>query len=421
MAELLGFPPETRTQGGAPLTYVAGSSPRLPSAQDDTTILAPTADSVVISNVRERAPRVHRERRRSATSLMQAQINDLILSRECERCRSDLPSEEASGLMAASRVCRLELGEARDREYLEQRSGYENRFGNGLSQVKRELDQQQAARASGGTARPPKLRLSRLGERGGHKGALHATEARRELVELGRQESARKFLQWQELGERSRVQPRNGKFSPRELQKLSPRYGHPGHAFVPAVRLVGVVASAYAERACTPRALACPCAAQLAPARSGCAADAHTLRSAGPLLRYRVLGPPERRAIRRPAPGGLATAAAAPAIQPQGGDPVEPLLRCFVGPTVEAAAQKCRPWGAAAAPSVGRSGSGLRPPPLGCWLLESLCTSHLWPHRPPFTSRAPPETRWVPTPTPNPNPNQVGANLDGHDAPRNAR
>ena len=99
--------------------------------------------------------------------------------------------------------------------------------------MKRELDQQ-PARASGGTARPPKLRLSRLGERGGHKGALHATEARRELVELGRQESARKFLQWQELGERSRVQPRNGKFSPRELQKLSPRYGHPGHAFVPA-------------------------------------------------------------------------------------------------------------------------------------------------------------------------------------------
>ena len=256
MAELLGFPPETRTQGGAPLTYVADSSPRLPSAQDDTTILAPTADSVVISNVRERAPRVsygvHRER-----STIAAQINDLILSRERERCRLDLGadgpwgSDEASGLMAASRVCRLELGEARDREYLEQRSGYENRFGNGLSQVKRELDQQQAARAGGGTARPPRLRLSRLGE-GGHKGALHATEARRELVELGRQESARKFLQWQELGERSRVQPRNRKFSPRELQKLSPRYGHPGHAFVPALRLVGVVASAYAESACTP-------------------------------------------------------------------------------------------------------------------------------------------------------------------------
>jgi hypothetical protein len=243
------------------------------------------------------APHIHHK------SVAQAQINDLVLSKERERCRSDLPSEEVSGLMAASRVCRLELGEARDREYLQQCSGYETRFGSGLSQVKRELDQQQAALASGGTARPLKLRLSRLGERGGHEGALHAADARRELVELGRQESARKFLQWQELGKRSRLQPRNGKFSPRELQKLSPRYGRPGHEFVPALQLVGIVTSASAERACTPRALACPCAAQLAPARSGCAADAHTFPSAGPLFAGRVLGPPKRRAILRPAPG----------------------------------------------------------------------------------------------------------------------
>ena len=137
----------------------------------------------------------------------------------------------------------------------------------------------------------------------GHEGALHAADARRELVELGRQESARKFLQWQELGKRSRLQPRNGKFSPRELQKLSPRYGRPGHEFVPALQLVGIVTSASAERACTPRALACPCAAQLVPARSGCAADAHTFPSAGPLFAGRVLGPPKRRAILRPAPG----------------------------------------------------------------------------------------------------------------------
>jgi hypothetical protein len=298
MAELLGFPPETRAQGGARLTYMADSSPQLPSAQDDT-ILAATADSVVISNMLAApgAPHIHHK------SVAQAQINDLVLSKERERCRSDLPSEEVSGLMAASRVCRLELGEARDREYLQQCSGYETRFGSGLSQVKRELDQQQAALASGGTARPLKLRLSRLGERGGHEGALHAADARRELVELGRQESARKFLQWQELGKRSRLQPRNGKFSPRELQKLSPRYGHPGRAFVPAWQPAGVVASASAERACAPRALACPCAAQLAPARSGCAADAHTFPSAGPLFAGRVLGPPKRRAILRPAPG----------------------------------------------------------------------------------------------------------------------
>lgn len=232
MAELLGFPPETRAQGGARLTYMADSSPQLPSAQDDT-ILAATADSVVISNMLAApgAPHIHHK------SVAQAQINDLVLSKERERCRSDLPSEEVSGLMAASRVCRLELGEARDREYLQQCSGYETRFGSGLSQVKRELDQQQAALASGGTARPLKLRLSRLGERGGHEGALHAADARRELVELGRQESARKFLQWQELGKRSRLQPRNGKFSPRELQKLSPRYGRPGHEFVPAPSL----------------------------------------------------------------------------------------------------------------------------------------------------------------------------------------
>ena len=298
MAELLGFPPETRAQGGARLTYMADSSPQLPSAQDDT-ILAATADSVVISNMLAApgAPHIHHK------SVAQAQINDLVLSKERERCRSDLPSEEVSGLMAASRVCRLELGEARDREYLQQCSGYETRFGSGLSQVKRELDQQQAALASGGTARPLKLRLSRLGERGGHEGALHAADARRELVELGRQESARKFLQWQELGKRSRLQPRNGKFSPRELQKLSPRYGRPGHEFVPALQLVGIVTSASAERVCTPRALACPCAAQLAPARSGCAADAHTFPSAGPLFAGRVLGPPKRRAILRPAPG----------------------------------------------------------------------------------------------------------------------
>jgi len=298
MAGLLGFPPETRAQGGARLTYMADSSPQLPSAQDDT-ILAATADSVVISNMLAApgAPHIHHK------SVAQAQINDLVLSKERERCRSDLPSEEVSGLMAASRVCRLELGEARDREYLQQCSGYETRFGSGLSQVKRELDQQQAALASGGTARPLKLRLSRLGERGGHEGALHAADARRELVELGRQESARKFLQWQELGKRSRLQPRNGKFSPRELQKLSPRYGRPGHEFVPALQLVGIVTSASAERACTPRALACPCAAQLAPARSGCAADAHTFPSAGPLFAGRVLGPPKRRAILRPAPG----------------------------------------------------------------------------------------------------------------------
>jgi hypothetical protein len=298
MAELLGFPPETRAQGGARLTYMADSSPQLSSAQDDT-ILAATADSVVISNMLAApgAPHIHHK------SVAQAQINDLVLSKERERCRSDLPSEEVSGLMAASRVCRLELGEARDREYLQQCSGYETRFGSGLSQVKRELDQQQAALASGGTARPLKLRLSRLGERGGHEGALHAADARRELVELGRQESARKFLQWQELGKRSRLQPRNGKFSPRELQKLSPRYGRPGHEFVPALQLVGIVTSASAERVCTPRALACPCAAQLAPARSGCAADAHTFPSAGPLFAGRVLGPPKRRAILRPAPG----------------------------------------------------------------------------------------------------------------------
>ena len=299
MAELLGFPPGTRTQGGAPLTYMADSSPQLPSAQNGTILATTTADSVVISDrlVAPGAPHIHRER------VVKAQINDLILSKERERCRSDLPSEEASGLMAASQVCRLELGEARDREYLEQRSGYEARFGSGLSQVKHELDQQQAARASGGTARPPKLRLSRLGERGGHEGALPAAEARRELVEFGRQESSRKFLQWQELAKRPRAQPRNGKFSPRELGMLSPRYGHPGHAFVPALQLVGIVASASAVRACTPCALASPCAAQLAPTRSGCAADAHTFPSAGPFLRGQVLGPPKRRAIRRPAPG----------------------------------------------------------------------------------------------------------------------
>ena len=247
MAELLGFPPETRTNG-APLTTIASSSP---GAQDDT-ILATAADSVVIS--------VHvapRERRATASharreSVVQAQVNDLVLSRERERCRSDLPSEEASGLMAASLACRLELGEARDREYLQQRSGYEERFGSGIAQVTRELDQQQAARASAGKragAMPP-LRLSRLGEPGGNEAALRAAEARRELFELGRQESARKFLQWQELAKRTRVQPRNGKFSPRELQKLSPRYGHPGRAFVPAWQPAGVVASASAERAC---------------------------------------------------------------------------------------------------------------------------------------------------------------------------
>ena len=248
MAELLGFPPETRTHG-APLTTIASSSP---SAQDDT-ILATAADSVVISNVHV----VPRERRATASharreSVVQAQVNDLVLSRERERCRSDLPSEEASGLMAASLACRLELGEARDREYLEQRSGYEERFGSGIAQVTRELDQQQAARASAGKragAMPP-LRLSRLGEQGGNEAALRAAEARRELFELGRQESARKFLQWQELAKRTRVQPRNGKFSPRELQKLSPRYGHPGRAFVPAWQPAGVVASASAERAC---------------------------------------------------------------------------------------------------------------------------------------------------------------------------
>jgi hypothetical protein len=115
MAELLAFPPETRTHG-APLTTIANSSP---SAQGDT-ILATAADSVVISNVlvapRERraaAPHIHRE------SVVQAQVNDLVLSQERERCRSDLPSEEASGLMAASLACRLELGGARDREYRE--------------------------------------------------------------------------------------------------------------------------------------------------------------------------------------------------------------------------------------------------------------------------------------------------------------
>jgi hypothetical protein len=183
---------------------------------------------------------------------VQAQVNDLVLSQERERCRSDLPSEEASGLMAASLACRLELGEARDREYLEQRSGYEERFGSGIAHVKRELDQQQAARASAGkrAGAVPPLRLSRLGERGGNEAAHRAAEARRELFELGRQESARKFLHWQELATRTRVQPLNGKFSPRELQKLSPRYGHPGRAFVPAWQPAGVVASASAERAC---------------------------------------------------------------------------------------------------------------------------------------------------------------------------
>lgn len=244
MAELLGFPPETRTHG-APT--IANSSP---SAQDDT-ILATAADSVVISNAhvapRERraaASHIHRE------SVRQAQVNDLVLSQERERCRSDLPSEETSGLMAASLACRLELGEARDREYLVQRSEYEERFGSGIAQVKRELDQQQAARASAGKragAMPP-LRLSSLGEWGGNEAALRAAEARRELFELGRQESARKFLQWQELARRTRVQPRNGKFSPRELQKLSPGYGHPGRAFVPAWQPAGVVASASAEK-----------------------------------------------------------------------------------------------------------------------------------------------------------------------------
>ena len=162
-----------------------------------------------------------------------AQVNDLILNKERQRCSSDLPSEETSGLLAASRVCRLELGEARDREYIEQRSGYLERFGSGLSQVKRELDLQQAARETGGTARPPKLRLNG-GLRAGEEGGLRAGEARRELVELARRESSRKFLQWQELAKRPRVQPHNGKFSPRELQKLSPRYGQPERAFVPA-------------------------------------------------------------------------------------------------------------------------------------------------------------------------------------------
>ena len=140
-------------------------------------------------------------------------------------------------------------------------------------------------------------------------------------------------------------------------------------------------------------------------ARSGCAADARALPCAGPLCQHRVLGPPERRALRRPAPGRLATADAAPASQPQGGGPVEPRVRRLVGTAVEAA----RPE----APSLGRRGSGLPPPhpgatgsSRGSWRLASGRTSRHAPQGPSHQA-----CRLS---------HQVEAHLAGHDAHRNA-
>ena len=340
----------TRTQQLDDTLARTGEPPPRLSQQD--AIRVNTADySVVISDVVV-APTVPHIRRKSVVT---AQIINLILNKERERCRSDDLSEDISGLVAASFVYRQKLGEARDREYIEQRGGYEERFGSGLSQATRELDQQQSARANGGITWPPKVRLG--GERGGCEGALRAAAARREeLVELTRLESSRKLLQWQELAKRPRVHPRNGRFSPRELQKLSPRFGRAERAFVPALQLVGGLASAAGERASTPLGSDNPPArlSLRSPAPVGLPGPLtrpglpmhppphppHVPISAGPLIRQRVLPPPERRAIRGATPTRLAAAAAAPAGQPQGDDPVGPLVRGLVGAAVKAACRK---------------------------------------------------------------------------------
>jgi hypothetical protein len=130
--------------------------------------------------------------------------------------------------------------------------------------------------------------------------------------------------------------------------------------------------------------------------RSGCAADARTLPCAGPLLPHRVLGPPERRALRRPAPGRLATADAAPASQPEGGGPVDPRVRRLVGTAVEAARPEAPSLGAVAVASA-RPTLGL-PAPREAALRDSLLAAPAAMHlRALHTKRAAFRTRWKPT------------------------
>lgn len=121
--------------------------------------------------------------------LMAAQITDLILERERNAVgkEPDTPRDEASALLAASQTFRRELGEARDREYVDLKDGYVERFHVGLAATKRELDGQATRASVAALPRPPKV-------------------------------------------------ARKGHFSPRELHRLSPRFWEQQVAFKPGSR-----------------------------------------------------------------------------------------------------------------------------------------------------------------------------------------